>query len=166
MTLRELFQLANTDPKWLIYYFLGIPMVCFLLFLFIKDSNKAFKINWFFTIICFLVVIPGIFSIAINIYLYLIERQSILDLNLVTQVLPIGSAITSLYFIRKIISFDYIPGFEKLTSISAIIFGIITLIWIADRTQIFAISIVPISFIFVSIVGIVLFIRFGISRLF
>jgi hypothetical protein len=166
MTLRELFQHATTNPTWLIYYFLAIPIICLVLLLVFRNPNTAYKIKWLFSVICFLVVLPGIFSLTLNIYTFLFERQSILDMNLLIQVLPIISMVASLYLIKRILPFDYIPGFEKLTSISTIIFAIMGLMWIVDKTHIFAFAFIPISYIIIGFVLILLFIKFGLSRLF
>jgi hypothetical protein len=166
MTLRDLLQYAENDPKLILAYFLFWPMLSFLLFALIKDSNKAYRINWLFSIICFLVVLPGIFTLNLNIYLFLFERQSIWDLNLVTQVLPIVSMITSLFFVKKTLAFDYIPGFEKLSSISALIFGIMALLWVVDKTHIFAFSMIPFSVIIIGFVALILLVKFGFKRLF
>ncbi len=166
MTLRDLFLLAENNPKWVLTYFLLIPFLSFLLYFFIKDSNKAYQIKWVFSFICFFAVLPGIFSLTLNFYLFLFERQSIWELNLVSQVLPILSMVASLYFVRKTLAFDYIPGFEKLTSVSAIIFDIMALLWIADKTNIFAFSMIPFGVIVIGFFALILFVKYGLSKLF
>ncbi|MES2797121.1 MAG: hypothetical protein V4683_14215 [Bacteroidota bacterium] len=166
MTLRDLFHQADNHPIWLIYYFCAIPIVCFLLFILVKDSNKAYRIKWIFSVLCFSVVLPGIFSLTLNLYLFLFERQSIWDFNLISQVLPIASMLLSLYLIRKIIAFDYIPGFEKLSTISTIIFGMMGLFWILDRTHIFAFSMIPFSFILIGFAVLLLVVKFILPKLF
>jgi hypothetical protein len=166
MTLRDLFQLATDHPNYLLYYFLGIPALCFLLLLIFRNPNNALKVNWIFTTICFLTVIPGIFSLTYNIYTFLFERQSILKMNMLIQVLPILSMVASLYLIKRILPFDYIPGFEKLTSISALIFGLMAIMWIVDKTHIFAFAYIPFSYIIIGLVAIILAIKFLLPRLF
>lgn len=166
MTLRDLFLLAENDPKWLIAYLVAWPVLSFLLFVFIKDSNNAYRIKWLFSAICFLVVLPGIFSLTFNIYLFLFERQSVWDLNLISQILPIASMLTSLYFIKRTLAFDYIPGFEKLTSISTVLFGMMALLWVVDKTHIFAFSMIPFSIIIIGFVALILFVKYGVKRLF
>lgn len=166
MTIRDLFQQSSINPAWLLYYFISIPIICLILMLLFRNPNNALRINWLLAIICFLVTIPGIFAITYNIYTFLFERHSILDLNLLIQVLPIFSMAISLYLIKRILPFNYIPGFEKLTSISILIFGIIAIMWIFDRTQIFAFSMIPFTYIIIGFLALVLFMRYGFKRLF
>lgn len=166
MTLRDLFLLAENDPKWIIAYLVILPLMSFLLYVFVKDSNKAYRIKWLFSIICFMVVLPGIFSLTFNIYLFLFERQSIWDLNLISQILPIASMLISLYFIKRTLAFDYIPGFEKLTCVSALLFGMMALLWVVDKTHIFAFSMIPFSIIIIGFVALILFVKYGITKLF
>jgi hypothetical protein len=166
MTLRDLFDQANTNPAYLYYYFLGIPALCFLLLLIFRNPNNALKVNWLLTCLCFMTVIPGIFALTYNIYTFLFERQSILEMNLLIQVLPIISMLVSLYLIKRILPFDYIPGFEKLTSMAALIFGIMAIMWIVDKTHIMAFAYLPFSYIIIALVAIILAIKFLLPRLF
>jgi hypothetical protein len=165
MTLRDLFQQSSINPTWLFYYFISIPIICLILMLIFSNPNSAYKIKWLLAILCFLVVIPGIFSLTLNIYTFLFERQSIWDMNLILQGLPILSMIFSLILIKKTLPFEYIPGFEKLTKLSTIIFAVMAIMWLVDRTHIFAFSMIPFSYIIVGFVAIILFLRFGMSRI-
>lgn len=165
MTLRSLFDSASTNPNWLIYFFLSIPAICFILKVLFKNPAEAFKIKWLFTGLCFLAVIPGIFALTLNIYTFLFERQSIWDMNLVLQILPVVSMIISLMLIKNTLPFDYIPGFEKLIGLSTIIFIIMGIMWFIDRTHIYAFSMIPFSYIIIGFIVLILFVRFGISRM-
>ncbi len=166
MTLRDIFQHITANPKSLYYYFLGLPFICFLLFFLIKNPYNSIKIKWVFSALLFLSVMPGIFSLTLNIYSFLFEKQSILDLNLYTQVMPIVSMFFCLYLIKSTLPFAYIPGFEKLSLIFMLIFGLMAVMWIIDRTHILVISIIPISYIFVGFLLLILFLRYGLGRLF
>jgi hypothetical protein len=165
MTLRSLFENVTNNPGWLVGYFILIPLICLLLLVLINDPNIALKVKWLFTGLCFLVVIPGIFALTLNIYTFLFERQSIWDMNLVLQALPIISMVLSLMMIKKTLPFEYIPGFEKLIGLSTIIFALMGLMWFIDRTHIYAFSMIPFSYIIIGFVAIIIFIRFGMSRM-
>ncbi len=166
MTLRELFQLATEKPILLYYFFIGIPALSFLLKNIFTDPNKAYKIKYIYSIICFLAVIPGIFALTFNIYTFLFERQSILDINLIIQILPIISMLLTLYFVKNTLPFEYIPGFEKLTTLSTYIFAFMAIMWLVDRTHIFAISIIPFVYIIIGLLAFVLFVKYFLPKLF
>jgi hypothetical protein len=166
MTLRELFQYATNNPVYLYYFFVGIPAICFLILILFQNPNNALKIKWVLSVLCFLAVVPGIFALTLNIYNFLFERQSILDINLFLQVLPIVSMALSLFLIKRVLPFDYIPGFEKLTQISTIIFGIMAIMWIIDRTHIMAFAFIPFSYIIIGFLALLILVRYVLPKLF
>lgn len=166
MTLRSLFESVSTNPNWLIYYLIALPIICLILMLIFNNPNNAYKLKWLFAALCFMVVIPGIFALTLNIYTFLFERQSIWDIDLVLQGLPILSMILSLIMIKKTLPFDYIPGFEKLIGLSTIIFVVMGIMWFIDRTHIYAFSMIPFSYLVIGFIALIVFLRFGISRMF
>jgi hypothetical protein len=165
MTLRSLFEYVTNNPSFLVYYFLLIPLICLVLMILINDPNQAIKIKWLFTTLCFMIVIPGIFALTLNVYTFLFERQSVWDFNLVLQALPVVSMGLSLMLIKKTLPFNYIPGFEKLIGLSTVIFALMGIMWFIDRTHIYAFSMIPFSYIIIGFVAIIIFIRFGMSRM-
>lgn len=166
MTLRDLFDFTTNNPTKLYYFFIGLPAISFLLKNLFTDPNKAYKIKWLFSIICFLAVIPGIFAITFGIYTFLFERLSILDINLLVQLLPILSMFVTLYFVKNTLPFEYIPGFEKLTTLATYMFGIMAILWIVDRTHIMAISIIPFMYIILGLLVFVLFVKYFLPKIF
>jgi len=63
----------------------------------------------------YLASILGIFAITLNVYLFLFERQSIWDMHLVTQLLPIAAMVGTLIIIKRNVPFEFIPAFRKLS---------------------------------------------------
>jgi hypothetical protein len=165
MTLRQFFESIQNNPNPYFYYFLAVPIVCAILWLLFNTQETAYKIRYVFSVICFASFIPGLFALTLNIYTFLFERQSVWDMNLVSQVLPVISMVLSFLIIKKTLEFEYIPGFEKITSLSAIVFVVMGVLWFIDRTRIFAFVNLPFSAIVIGFVALIIFVKYGFSRL-
>ena len=143
MTLREFFELLANNPEILIFFFIACPLTALLSWWLGRGEGHLSPWKYLYSILVYLICIPGIFAVTLNIYLFLFERQSVFDADIWTQVFPIFSMILTLILIRKNVSFDKIPGFGKIHGLMLMIGAILMLMWIIDRTHIIAISIVP-----------------------
>ena len=114
-----------------------------------------------YTVLVYLTSIPGIFAITLSVYLFIFERQSILETNIFTQIVPIISMVVTLWLIRRNVSFEEIPGFDKLGGLIMIIAAIIIILWIIEKTHIFAITIIPFYFFVILFIVLLILIRFG-----
>lgn len=153
MTLRQFFDWVQSQPSAIIYYFLIIFVVTLLISWLAKEEGHLQPWNVLYAVIIYLVCIPGIFAITLSIYFFLFEKRSVLDIELYLQILPIFMMFLTLYIIHKNVDFKYIPGFEKLSSLMAIITILLSFMWIIDRTRIFAISFVPFFYILIALIG-------------
>ena len=88
-----------------------------------------------------------------------------LDTNLLTQVLPIISMITTLTIIKAQVNLDLIPGFDKLSGLIIILGALICLMWIIDKTHIYAITIIPFYVVVLILLAGFFVIRMGMRRL-
>lgn len=166
MTLGEFFDMLSANPSIILCYFFIIPFIAFLSLIFGKGEGEESPWTYLYAILIHLVVIPGIFAVTLNVYLFLFERMKILDTNLFTQVLPIISMIFTLALISKNTRFDVIPGFGRLSALIAILIAIISFMWLLDRTHIIAITFIPFHYIFLFFIAFLVVIRFAGKRLF
>ena len=167
MTLRDVFAAVSGQPLLLFLLLSAVPTGAFLVNLWSGETADAiWKWRYMYAVLVYLACIPGIFAVVLNIYLFLFERQSIWDMNLALQVLPILTMVTTLTLIRRKMPFNYIPGFGKLSSFLTIIAALMGILWFIDRTRIYAITYVPFTYIVVGFVALLLIIRFAWSRLF
>ena len=88
------------------------------------------------------------------------------DTNIFTQILPIVSMIITLWLVRKNVSFDDIPGFDKIGGLIMIISALIIFMWILEKTHILAITVVPFSYFIILFVALLVFSRFGWKKMF
>ena len=167
MTLQELFNLLDdpTNAALMLSFLILIPIGSLILgFISGKDGHLS-PWKYIYSVFIYLICIPGIFAITLNVYLFLFENQSIMYTNIYTQILPIISMIATLLIIRSNVDMEWIPGFNKLPGLVMIIFSTIALMWFLDRTRIWVISFLRFEYVLLIFVLLLLVIRFGWSRL-
>ena len=167
MTLRDIFQRISGNPGLLVLLLLLVLATTFLANLWSgQTAEEIWKWRYAYAVLVYLACIPGMFAVTLNIYLFLFERQSIWDMNLVIQLLPVLSMIGTLMLIRKKIPFSYVPGFGKLSGFLTLIFAVMGILWFIDRTHIYAITYIPFAYLAIGFVVLLLVIRFAWQRIF
>lgn len=166
MTLGDFFKALSDNPSIACFLFVAVPLTALLASIF--GRNEGAKSPWkqLYATLVYLTSIPGIFAITLNVYLFLFERQPIMETNIFTQILPIASMLLTLWLIRKNVSFEEIPGFDKLGGLIMIITVIIIVMWFLEKTHIYAITVVPISFFLILFVILLVVIRLGWKRMY
>ncbi|MCB0635992.1 MAG: hypothetical protein KDC54_05220 [Lewinella sp.] len=166
MTLGEFFNAVSEQPIYIVFYFAIIPVTALLAgWLATKEEGEEAPWSYLYSTLLYLVCVPGIFALTLNIYLWLFERGSVLDYNLLTQVLPFASMLVTILIVRRNVNLDRIPGFNRLSGLIVMITAVLLLMWIIDRTHLIVFSYVPIQWVLLILVGLLLLVRFGWSRL-
>ena len=166
MTLGEFFDYLSANPLAIIGYFLLIPLIALLAGWMGRGEGHVSPWNYLYTALVYAVCIPGIFSIALSIYLFLFERGgSILNTNILTQVVPVISLVLSLGIIQKNVRFEQIPGFGKLSNLMLLIGTLFVLMYLLDRTHLIAFVRVPVHILVLIVVGALLVFRFSFKKL-
>ncbi|SFE92004.1 hypothetical protein [Spirosoma endophyticum] len=167
MTLRAIFESISGHPAILFLLLMAVPTGAFLVNLWSGNTaEEIWKWRYVYAVLVYLACIPGIFAVTLNVYLFLFERQSIWDINLGAQVLPILTMAGTLMLIRQKIPFTYIPGFGKLSGFLTLMTAIMGILWIVDRTHLYAVSYVPFTYVVIGFIALLLIIRFAWSRIF
>lgn len=165
MTLGDFFQALSDNPTIVCFLFISVPLTAFLASIFGKEEGAKSPWKELYSILVYLTCIPGIFAVTLNVYLFLFERQRVNDVNLYTQILPIISMVLTLWLIRKNVKLDQVPGFGQLGGLIMILFALIALMWILEKTHIFAFTIIPFSYFVFIFIAILVGIRFGWKRM-
>lgn len=166
MTLQELFNMLAANPAYVIFYFAIIPFAAFLAGVLGKGEGHISPWNYLYSTLIYLVSIPGIFAITLNIYLFLFERRSVMETDLFTQVLPIISMVGTILLIRRNVDLDHVPGFNKLSGLIMMISTVLALMWIVDRTRILVFSYIPFVYVLLIFSGLLILFHFGWKKLF
>lgn len=166
MTLGDFFNALSDNPSIVCFLFVAVPLTALLASIF--GRNEGAKTPWrqLYSVLVYLTCIPGIFAVTLNVYLFLFERQPILNTNIFTQILPILSMVITLWLIRKNVSFEQIPGFDKIGGLIMILASLIVLMWILEKTNIFAITVVPFTYFIVLFIVLLILIRFGWKKMY
>lgn len=165
MTLRDFFQYLSDNPLSLMIYFTGVPLLA--LWVGWIDRDKGHESPWkhLYAFLIYAVCIPGIFSAALSVYLFLFERGgSILNVNLLTQVVPVLSMVLTLSIIKRNVPFEYVPGLGKLSNLMYLIATAFGLMYLLDRTHIFAFVSIPVHYLLLIVLGLVLVFRVALGR--
>ena len=122
MTTRDLIQLAGQHPLVLVVAFVVPPLLAWLLGQ-MHDRRHGGEAPWkyFYAVLVYLACVPGMFSGVITAYTLFFSRENLLDANLLVYFLPIVSMIATLIFIRKNVSFDDVPGFDRLSGLMVMV---------------------------------------------
>jgi hypothetical protein len=165
MTLGEFFELCGDNPAFLLGFFTLVPLVALLALFFSNGQGHLSPWKYLYSVLIYLVAIPGIFAVTLSVYLFLFERRSIMDTNIYTQALPIISMLATFILVRKQVDLDLVPGFGKLSGLVTILSVLIVLMWIIDKTHIYSITFMPFYVVILILVGGFLLIRMGLKRL-
>lgn len=164
MTLREFFDYLSQNPVIVMAFFLGIPFTALLAGFFGKGEGHLSPWKYLYSTLIYFVCVPGIFAAALAVYLFLFERGGdILNVNLLTQVLPIVSMILTLAIIRRNTSFEHIPGFGKLSNLMLMIASVFVLMYFLDRLYLVAWVNVPVQYLVLIVAGLLLAFRFSLK---
>jgi len=166
MTLREFFDYMSANPNIVVAYFLIIPLVALLAGWIAKGEGHLSPWKYLYSALVFMICIPGIFAAALGVYLFLFEQGgSVYNINLLTQVLPVISMVTTLGIVKRNVPFEYIPGFGKLSDLIIMIASVFLLMYVIDRLHLVALVYLPVQWLLIIVVGLLILFRFGIKRM-
>lgn len=136
-----------------LYYFMTLLLITMILNSIADLKGHVYPWNFIYSILIYLLCIPGIFALSLNVYFFLFEKQSIMEANLLIQVLPILMMFVVIYLMKKNVDLDLIPGFDKLYALLWIIGIVLSFMWIIDRTHLYAISFIPFYYVVILLLG-------------
>jgi hypothetical protein len=118
MTVRELTVIAQDHLFFLTIFFVALPALAALLGS-AHGPSRGGLAPWkhLYSLIVYLVCVPGVFASVITAYTLFFTRENLLDVNAVVYFAPIVSMIVTLVIISKRVSFDEIPGFDRLSGL-------------------------------------------------
>jgi hypothetical protein len=161
MTLGQFFDTISQQPSVVLFYFFALPFTAFLSTIFGKGEGHLTPWRYLYSGLIYFACVPGIFALTLNAYLFLFERQSIMDTNVYTQILPILCMLVTLWLIRKNVNLNDVPGFDKLGSLVLIITVLISLMWVLEKTNIYVFTYLPFYQFILFFVGFLILIRFA-----
>jgi len=166
MTLNDLLVYLGNHPESVVLYFAVLPVAALLLAWIAGVEGSRSPWKFLYSALIYLSAVPGIFALSLNVYIFFFVWIFILNMDIYTQVLPIVSMILTLSIVRRNVDLSYIPGFDKLSGLLMLIAATIGLMWLVDRTRIFAIISMPFSVVVLIFAGLLLALSFGYRQFF
>jgi hypothetical protein len=166
MTLQEFFNLLGENPIYVVFFFFIIPFAAFMAGILGRGEGHLAPWKYLYSVLIYLVSIPGVFAVFLFLYQFFFDRKSIMQADVLMEILPVLSMVITLLIIKGNVNLDYIPGFGKLSGLILMITAVMAVFWILDRTRIWVVSFVRFEYIILLFVGLLLIIRFGWKRLF
>jgi hypothetical protein len=165
MTLRDFFNYLGENPLLILAYFLFVPFTALLAGWLSRGEGHLSPWKYLYALLIYMVCIPGIFAVAFSVYLFLFESSSIMNANMLVQVLPILSMVLTLAIIRRAVDFDLIPGFDRISSLMLLIAAVFGLMYLLNRTHIVAFVNIPVHYLVLIVIGLLLIFRLTFKRL-
>lgn len=120
MTTRELIQMAGGHAWVLLAASIVPPLAAWLCGkLHGRSNGGGAPWKYVYSALVYLVCVPGMLAAVLTGYTLFFSRENLLDVNLLVYFLPLVSMVVTLIFIRKNVSFDLVPGFERLSGLMA-----------------------------------------------
>ena len=166
MTLGEFFVKVGESPSIVLFYFVSIPAIAFLMWMWTKDEGHKAPWVYIYSLLIYLVCIPGIFAVTLSVYLFFFERKSIFETDVYLQILPILSVAVTLWLIKLNVEFKEIPGFKRISSLMLVITVVMSLLLILEKTHIIAFTFIPFQYVLFILIAIFAAIYFGSKRVF
>jgi len=155
MTGRDLVALVGSNPLVLAGV-LGAPPLFAIALSFLHKRGNGGNPPWrlVYSAIVYSTCIPGMLSTVLTAYTLFFSRENLMDQNVLVYLAPIASMVATLMLVRKNVSFDAIPGFDRIWGLMTMIGMTFVIVLAVEKTRIFIVSVLPIG----ALIGICIFV--------
>lgn len=165
MTLQQFFDYTLSNPMNVVFFFCLIPFAALLAGWMEREEGHLPPWNYLYSTLVYLVAVPAILSVAYTIYRWLFERESIMNANLLLQILPVASMLLTFFIVKKNVRIESLPGFDRLGGLVLIISGAMAIMWFMDKVRIVAFTYFPIHYLLIIFLVLLVVVRFGWKRI-
>lgn len=147
MTLQDFFNFIGNHHQYTLGFFIIIPVLALLIGFIGGTADHKPPYNYMYTVLIYLISIPGIFAVGLNVYFFLFQRRDIMQTDLFLQVLPVVSMVVTIAIMRNNINLDFVPGFNKISGLWLMLFTTMFLMWFLEKIQIIVFSYLPFQYL-------------------
>ena len=167
MTIRDLIRLSDQHPFVLAGAFVAPPVVAWLLGrIHARGQGGGSPWKYLYAVLVYLACVPGLFAAVITAYTLFFSHENLLDASLLVYFLPIVSMVVTLIFIRKNVSFDEVPGFDRLSGLMMMMGCSFALALAIQKTRIWIVFGGSIELLFALALGVFALLKWGAYMLF
>ena len=122
MTIQDAIDLIGNYTLLISAYFALPPLLGWLMG-YLSYDRKGAVVTWdyIYSLLVYLVGIPGVVSTVLIGYSLFFVRQNLLEVNFLIYFLPVISMGLSFFLIGRRVSFDRLPGFDRLAGLMILI---------------------------------------------
>ena len=162
MTLRELFAAVDTARVPVLIALGGVVALTALIGI-VHGRGNGGRAPWryFYAFLVYAACAPGIFAAVVVVYALLFSGDNLLDLNAATYVAPIAAMVLTLGIMRRNVSFDEVPGFERITGLMTMIAAVFAIALILRSLRVWLFFSAPIVWFFVLVVALFVLVKWG-----
>src|SRR6266545_5974271 len=122
MTTRDLIHQADQHPVALATALAAPPLIAWLVgWLHSRGQGGAVPWKYLYAVLVYIACVPGMFAGVLTAYTLFFSRENLLDTNPLVYFLPIVSMVVTLVLIRKNVSFEEVPGFDRLSGLMVMV---------------------------------------------
>nr|WP_299416356.1 hypothetical protein [uncultured Emticicia sp.] len=147
MTLQQLFQRIGENPNFLLFYFLIIPIAAVIAGVLGKGEGHLSPWKYLYATLIYLVCVPGIFAVTLNVYFFLFERGDLMQTDIYIQILPVVIMLLTIFVIRRNVDLSILPGFDKISGLWFMLFATMLLMWLLEKIRIVVFSYLPFQYL-------------------
>jgi len=137
MTARQIVAWVGQYPWHLTVLFIILPLVSGLIGLIHgRDRGGLSPWKYVYAVLVYAACIPGMLAAVLTGYILFFTRQNMLDVNLLVYIAPIISMAATLIAIGKNVSFEEVPGFDRVTGLMVLLGVTFVLMLGLERTRI------------------------------
>ena len=145
MTIQDFAASASDHPFMILLFYGFIIVFAILAGLIGKNEGHLSPWKYLYSALIYLTCVPAIFIICLGLYAVSFERASVLNIDLVTQILPVVAMMATLFIAKANVSLDRIPGFGKISGLILMIFSASILMMILRKMRLLIFSYMPIQ---------------------
>jgi hypothetical protein len=167
MTARELIHLSDGHPLVLASVFIFAPLAAWLCGrLHGTGDGASSPWKYCYSVLVYLTCVPGMFAGVLTAYALFFTRENLLDVSIVVYLLPIVSMVVTLVLIRKSVSFEDVPGFDRLSGLMVMIACSFAIALVIQKTRIWIIFGGSIDRLIALAIGVFAMLKWGTYMLF
>jgi len=138
MTINDLIVLLSQYTLLIFILLTAIPLTALVYAKLIAGENgHARPHRYVYSLLVYLTSLPGVFAVVIIAYTMFFVKGNILNMELVSTILPIISMFITMTIIKKNVNMKYVPGFEKLRGLYLMLTTVFVIALIIVKTRIF-----------------------------
>jgi uncharacterized membrane protein len=167
MTLNDLIHLADGHSLALAGIFVAAPVMAWAAGrLHQPGQGGAAPWKYVYAVLVYLACVPGMFASVLTAYALFFGHENLLNVNLLVYFLPVVSMVVTLVFIHKSVTFDAVPGFDRLSGLMVMVGCSFAIALAIQKTNIWLLFGGSIEWLVALAVGVFALIKWGTYMLF